>query len=80
MHIGTFNDQQGGGPRTFAAAVERLPYLAEPGVNAIELMPAAEFPGGFSWGYNPSVSAPGPWNLPRTIPAHRGSGASASRT
>jgi 1,4-alpha-glucan branching enzyme len=55
MHIGTFNDQPGGGPGTFAAAVERLPYPAELGVNAIELMPAAEFPGGFCWGYNPSA-------------------------
>lgn len=55
MHIGTFNDLPGGGPGTFADAVERLPYLAELGINAIELMPAAEFPGGFSWGYNPSA-------------------------
>ncbi|MCX4237271.1 alpha-amylase family glycosyl hydrolase [Streptomyces ortus] len=55
MHIGTFNDLPSGGPGTFADAVERLPHLAELEVNAIELMPAAEFPGGFSWGYNPSA-------------------------
>ncbi|MHC5261454.1 alpha-amylase family glycosyl hydrolase [Streptomyces sp. UC4497] len=55
MHIGTFNDLPEGGPGTFADAIARLPHLADLGVNAIELMPAAEFPGGFSWGYNPSA-------------------------
>jgi len=33
---------------------ERLPYLKELGVNAIELMPFNEFEGNDSWGYNPS--------------------------
>jgi len=54
MHVGTFNDLPGGGPGTFADAAEKLPYLRGLGVNAVELMPIAEFPGGFSWGYNPS--------------------------
>lgn len=54
MHIGTFNDQPGGGPGTFADASARLDQLKELGVNAITLMPVAEFPGDFSWGYNPS--------------------------
>jgi 1,4-alpha-glucan branching enzyme len=34
--------------------IEKLPYLRELGINAIQIMPPAEFAGGFSWGYNPS--------------------------
>lgn len=34
--------------------IEKLDYLAELGINAIELMPNYEFPGSSSWGYNPS--------------------------
>ncbi len=55
MHIGTFHDEPGGGPGTFAGVQEKLPYLRELGVNAIQLMPPMEFAGGFSWGYNPSL-------------------------
>jgi 1,4-alpha-glucan branching enzyme len=54
MHVGTFNDLPGGGPGTFQDAIAKLPYLGGLGVNAVELMPVSEFPGGFSWGYNPS--------------------------
>ncbi len=54
MHIGTFNDTPGGGPGTFAQAEARLDQLQDLGINAITLMPVAEFPGDFSWGYNPS--------------------------
>ncbi len=54
MHIGTFNDKPGDGPGTFDEAVARLDQLRNLGVNAITLMPIAEFPGDFSWGYNPS--------------------------
>jgi len=36
------------------AAQEKLDYLKELGVNAIELMPFNEFEGNDSWGYNPS--------------------------
>lgn len=53
MHIGTFNDEPGEQPGSFASAMEKLPYLQQLGINAIELMPIAEFPGDFSWGYNP---------------------------
>jgi len=54
MHIGTFNDQPGGPPGNFNGAIEKLPYLKDLGINAIEVMPAMEFAGGFSWGYNPA--------------------------
>ncbi|GHB51551.1 DUF4961 domain-containing protein [Mongoliitalea lutea] len=40
--------------RTFKAVIERLDYLKDLGINAIELMPIKEFEGNISWGYNPS--------------------------
>jgi 1,4-alpha-glucan branching enzyme len=54
LHVGTFNDQPGGGPGTFRSAVERLDHLQALGVNMIELLPPTEFSGDFSWGYNPA--------------------------
>jgi len=54
MHIGTFNDQPGGPPGNLNSTIEKLPYLEELGINAIEVMPVMEFAGGFSWGYNPA--------------------------
>jgi len=47
MHIGTFT---AGG--TFDAAIERLDYLADLGVTHLEMMPVAEFPGRYGWGYD----------------------------
>lgn len=47
MHIGTFT------PRgTFDAAREQLPDLVELGINAIEVLPVAQFPGERNWGYD----------------------------
>lgn len=40
---------------TFKGAIEKLDYLAELGINAIELMPVQEFSGHSSWGYNPRI-------------------------
>ncbi|MBI4876892.1 MAG: alpha amylase C-terminal domain-containing protein [Acidobacteria bacterium] len=54
LHTGTFNDPPGGAPGVFDSIREKLPYLRDLGINAIEIMPSSEFPGGFSWGYNPS--------------------------
>jgi len=54
MHIGTFHDEPGGAPGTFADAEEKLHHLKDLGINAIEVMPASEFAGDFSWGYNPA--------------------------
>jgi maltooligosyltrehalose trehalohydrolase len=47
LHVGTFTAQG-----TFDAAITRLDHLVELGVNAIELMPIAEFPGRRGWGYD----------------------------
>ena len=47
LHVGTFT--QGG---TFDSAIERLPYLRDLGVTHLEVMPIAEFPGDFGWGYD----------------------------
>jgi 1,4-alpha-glucan branching enzyme len=54
MHIGTFNVKERGRTGTFESAVEKVPYLKELGINAVEVMPIMEFSGDFSWGYNPS--------------------------
>jgi 1,4-alpha-glucan branching enzyme len=54
LHIGTFNDRSGGAPGTLEGAIEKLAHLKRLGVNAIEIMPVAEFAGDFSWGYNPA--------------------------
>ncbi len=47
MHIGTFTKQG-----TWGAAAEQLPELARVGITVIEVMPVAEFPGRFGWGYD----------------------------
>ena len=39
--------------RTFQGVIDRLDYIQNLGVNAIELMPVTEFEGNQSWGYNP---------------------------
>ena len=56
LNIGSFNNlnPSDGVPGTFATATNRLAYLKQLGVSAIEVMPINEFPGNFSWGYNPS--------------------------
>ncbi|HZZ72025.1 MAG TPA: malto-oligosyltrehalose trehalohydrolase [Pirellulales bacterium] len=47
MHIGTFTREG-----TWAAAIEQLPELARVGITVLELMPVADFPGEFGWGYD----------------------------
>ena len=54
MHVGTFNDAPGEGPGTFDEILPKLPYLRDLGINAIEIMPVAEYAMDYSWGYNPS--------------------------
>ncbi len=47
LHVGTFT-QQG----TFLSAIERLNELVELGVTGIELLPVAQCPGRWNWGYD----------------------------
>src|SRR5256885_8243048 len=47
MHIGTFTKEG-----TWCAAVEQLPELARVGITVVEMMPVADFPGKFGWGYD----------------------------
>ena len=54
LHTGTFNVKKKGRPGNFKSLIEKLPYLQQLGISAIELLPVAEFPGDFSWGYNPA--------------------------
>ncbi|MGV3483538.1 MAG: malto-oligosyltrehalose trehalohydrolase [Planctomycetaceae bacterium] len=50
LHVGTFT-----GEGTYRAAEQKLPYLKDLGVTAIELLPLAEFPGRWNWGYDPAA-------------------------
>ena len=47
IHVGTFTPKG-----TFEGVMERLDYLRELGITAIELMPVAHFPGQANWGYD----------------------------
>jgi maltooligosyltrehalose trehalohydrolase len=47
MHLGTFTPAG-----TWAAAQGELAELADLGITVIEVMPVAEFPGRFGWGYD----------------------------
>jgi maltooligosyltrehalose trehalohydrolase len=47
MHIGTFTPEG-----RWASAIEQLPELAALGVTMLEIMPIADFPGSFGWGYD----------------------------
>jgi maltooligosyltrehalose trehalohydrolase len=47
MHIGTFTPEG-----TWASAMRELPELAATGITVVEVMPVAEFPGHFGWGYD----------------------------
>src|SRR4051794_14460655 len=47
MHVGTFTPEG-----TWRGAIARLPALADAGITMLEVMPVAEFPGRFGWGYD----------------------------
>jgi maltooligosyltrehalose trehalohydrolase len=47
MHVGTFTSEG-----TWVAATDQLPELARAGMTVLELMPVADFPGEFGWGYD----------------------------
>lgn len=70
LHVGTFTPEG-----TFDAIVQKLDYLVELGINAIELMPVAQFPGERNWGYDGVFpyavqnSYGGPYALQRLVDA-----------
>ncbi len=47
MHIGTFTPEG-----TWQAAQRDLPRLADLGITLLQIMPVADFPGRFGWGYD----------------------------
>ena len=54
MHVGSFFADAKGKPGDFDTAMEKLGHLNRLGVNALQIMPIAEFAGDYSWGYNPA--------------------------
>jgi maltooligosyltrehalose trehalohydrolase len=75
LHTGTFTSEG-----TFESVVERLPYLRELGITALELMPVAQFPGARNWGYDgaslyaPQATYGGPQGLKKLVDACHGLG------
>jgi maltooligosyltrehalose trehalohydrolase len=73
LHVGAYT------PRgTFAALIDQLPELTRLGITALELMPVADFPGRWNWGYDgvdwwaPSRAYGRPEDLRRLVDAaHR---------
>jgi 1,4-alpha-glucan branching enzyme/maltooligosyltrehalose trehalohydrolase len=76
-HVGTFTREG-----TFRAAIEKLDHLRSVGVTAIQLMPIADFPGRFGWGYDgtlpyaPESSYGRPEDLKALVDAAHGKGIS----
>jgi maltooligosyltrehalose trehalohydrolase len=73
LHVGAMTVEG-----TFGALIDQLPELKELGVTAIELMPVAQCPGRWNWGYDgvdlfaPSQAYGGPEELKRLVDAaHR---------
>jgi len=75
LHVGTFSPEG-----TYRGVIDRLDYLVDLGVTAIELMPLADFPGKRDWGYNgaypyaPDASYGRPDDLKALIDAAHGHG------
>ena len=70
LHVGTFSPEG-----TFEGAIGRLDHLVDLGVDAVELLPVAEFPGARGWGYDgvalyaPHSAYGGPDGLKRLVDA-----------
>jgi maltooligosyltrehalose trehalohydrolase len=47
IHVGTFTREG-----TWTAAMEQLPAMLDLGITVVEVMPIADFPGRFGWGYD----------------------------
>ena len=70
LHVGTFTPEG-----TFDGVIDRLAHLKKLGVTHVELMPVADFPGRFGWGYDgvnlfaPRHAYGGPEGLKRLVDA-----------
>ncbi|HVE45470.1 MAG TPA: malto-oligosyltrehalose trehalohydrolase [Acidimicrobiales bacterium] len=70
LHVGTFTPEG-----TFDGVISRLDHLVDLGIDAVELLPVAEFPGDRGWGYDgvdlfaPHHSYGGPDGLKRLVDA-----------
>lgn len=51
LHVGTFTPEG-----TYRAAIDKLDHVVDTGFTAIELMPLADFPGRWNWGYDGVLS------------------------
>lgn len=77
LHVGTFSAEG-----TYEGVIHRLPVLRDLGVTAIELLPLADFPGRWNWGYDGvSIYAPArcygtPEDLQRLVDAAHAAGLS----
>ena len=75
LHVGAFTPEG-----TFCAAEQKLDYLRDLGVTAIELMPLSDFPGQRNWGYDgvlpfaPDSSYGRPEDLKHLIQSAHGKG------
>jgi maltooligosyltrehalose trehalohydrolase len=75
LHVGTFTPEG-----TFDAVIPRLDHLVDLGVDVVELLPVAEFPGTRGWGYDgvdlyaPHHAYGGPDGLKRLVDACHGKG------
>ncbi len=47
LHVGTFTPAG-----TFSAIIEHLPYLRDLGITTLQIMPIAQAPGKYNWGYD----------------------------
>ena len=70
FHPGTFTREG-----SFESVIQRLPYLRDLGITALEIMPVAEVPGNRNWGYDgaslyaPQSSYGGPIGLKKLVDA-----------
>jgi len=75
LHVGTFSPEG-----TFDGAVRRLDHLVDLGVDTVELLPVAQFPGRRGWGYDgvdlyaPHSGYGGPEGLKRLVDACHAAG------
>jgi maltooligosyltrehalose trehalohydrolase len=75
LHVGTFSPAG-----TFDGAIACLPHLVDLGVDTVELLPVAQFPGRRGWGYDgvdlyaPHHDYGGPEGLKRLVDACHGAG------